>query len=92
MTIIFVVWRIFNYLIDIYSWILVAYALMSWVPALRFSVIGRFITRLAAPYLSLFERLPLRFAGLDFSVWVALASLWLIERFVGIVLQWLLML
>lgn len=76
-------------LMNIYSWILVAYALMSWVPQIQTSSIGRILTRLARPYLSLFDRLPLRIAGLDLSVLVALISLQVIEQFIRIVFNML---
>lgn len=73
-------------LIEIYSWVLIAAALISWVPAINFSPLGNFIRRLTNPYLSLFRSLPLQFAGLDFTILAALASLWLIEKFLVIVL------
>lgn len=72
-------------LTDIYSWILVAYALMSWIPQLQSSIVGRWIIKLVRPYLNLFDRLPLQFAGLDFTVLVALISIQVIEKFIVIV-------
>ncbi|PCS00459.1 YggT family protein [Lactococcus fujiensis] len=72
-------------LMDIYSWILVAYALMSWIPQLQSSIVGRWIIKLVRPYLNLFDRLPLQFAGLDFTVLVALISIQVIEKFIVIV-------
>lgn len=78
------------WLMNLYSFVLVAYALMSWVPQFRSNAVGRLITKLAYPYLSLFERLPLRFAGLDFSVLVALISLQVIQKFIEIVINALL--
>lgn len=83
-------WRLFQWVINVYSWVLVAYALLSWVPQLANSPVGRFIYRVSEPYVSIFRRLPLRFAGLDFSVLAALFSLQIIERFVFIILQRLL--
>ena len=72
-------------LMDIYSWILVAYALMSWIPQLQSSIVGRWIIKLVRPYLNLFDHLPLQFAGLDFTVLVALISIQVIEKFIVIV-------
>lgn len=77
-------------LIDLYTWVLVIYALMSWVPAIQYSKIGEIITRISEPYVSIFRQLPLRFGGLDLSVFVALISLQVIERFIVMVLQWIL--
>ncbi|MQW23747.1 MULTISPECIES: YggT family protein [unclassified Lactococcus] len=82
--------QIINYLfilINIYSWVLVAYALMSWVPQVQNSAIGRLIIKLSQPYISLFERLPLRIAGLDLSVLVAVISLQVIQQFIKIMFQ-----
>ena len=76
-------------LLDLYSFVLLAYALMSWMPSLYRTWIGQLIIKLARPYLSLFEQLPLRFAGLDFSVLVAIISLQVIQRFISLVLTWI---
>ncbi|QDK71847.1 YggT family protein [Lactococcus protaetiae] len=74
-------------LMDVYSFILVIYALMSWVPSLYGTWIGQLIIKISRPYLSLFENLPLRIAGLDFTIWVAIIALQLIQRFIAIVLN-----
>lgn len=67
-------------LITIYEWILIIYALMSWVPDLRNSRVGRLIEQLSRPFLSIFDRLPLQFAGIDFTVFVAIIALNCIQR------------
>ena len=46
-------------LLDVYSIILVIYALMSWIPTLYGTWFGRIIVKVSRPYLSLFENLPL---------------------------------
>lgn len=74
-------------LIDAYSIVLVIYALMSWIPSLYGSWFGRFIIKISRPYLSLFENLPLSFAGLDFSILVAVIVLQFIQRFIMIVVN-----
>jgi YggT family protein len=48
------------------------YAILSWFPGAYQSKLGKLITAIVRPYLSLFSRLPLQFAGIDFSVIVAL--------------------
>ena len=58
-------------LLDVYSIILVIYALMSWIPTLYGTWFGRIIVKVSRPYLSLFENLPLQFWGLDFSIVIA---------------------
>lgn len=72
-------------LLDVYSIILVIYALMSWIPTLYGTWFGRIIVKVSRPYLSLFENLPLRFWGLDFSIVIAFIVLKFIQRFIVIV-------
>ncbi|AJA57720.1 YggT family protein [Lactococcus lactis subsp. lactis] len=72
-------------LLDVYSIILVIYALMSWIPTLYGTCFGRIIVKVSRPYLSLFENLPLQFWGLDFSIVIAFIVLKFIQRFIVIV-------
>ena len=72
-------------LLDVYSIILVFYALMSWIPTLYGTWFGRIIVKVSRPYLSLFENLPLQFWGLDFSIVIAFIVLKFIQRFIVIV-------
>lgn len=74
--IIFLLYR----LITVYEWVLIAYALMSWVPGLRNNQIGRWITALSRPFLSIFDPLPLQVAGIDFTVVVGIIALNCIQR------------
>ncbi|WEA54835.1 YggT family protein [Lactococcus lactis] len=72
-------------LLDVYSIILVIYALMSWIPTLYGTWFGRIIVKVSRPYLSLFQNLPLQFWGLDFSIVIAFIVLKFIQRFIVIV-------
>lgn len=72
-------------LLDVYSIILVIYALMSWIPTLYGTWFGRIIVKVSRPYLSLFENLPLQFWGLDFSIVIAFIVLKFIQIFIVIV-------
>lgn len=72
-------------LLDVYSIILVIYALKSWIPTLYGTWFGRIIVKVSRPYLSLFENLPLQFWGLDFSIVIAFIVLKFIQRFIVIV-------
>ena len=65
--------------VDIYSLILVAFAVMSWFPGAYESSLGRWIVALVKPVLAPLQRLPLQIAGLDLSVWVAIVLI----RFLG---------
>ena len=81
---------IFQYLsniIQIYSIILVIYALLSWFPGAPQSTLGQMVHRLVEPFLSLFRKLPLQFGGLDFTVLVALLVLNCIKPVVGAIIS-----
>ena len=75
---IFLIRLIYN-AVDIYSLILVAFAVMSWFPGAYESSLGRWIVALVKPVLAPLQRLPLQIAGLDLSVWIAV----LLVRFLG---------
>ena len=75
---IFLIRMIYN-AVDIYSLILVAFAVMSWFPGAYESSLGRWIIALVKPVLAPLQRLPLQIAGLDLSVWVAIV----LVRFLG---------
>ena len=63
---------LFTKVIQIYSFVLVAYALMSWFPGAYDSKLGQFIIKISRPYLSLFDRFNLSFGPIDFTIIVAL--------------------
>ncbi|HHG7461064.1 TPA: YggT family protein [Streptococcus pneumoniae] len=75
---IFLIRMIYN-AVDIYSLILVAFAVMSWFPGAYESSLGRWIVALVKPVLAPLQRLPLQIAGIDLSVWVAIV----LVRFLG---------
>lgn len=75
---IFLIRMIYN-AVDIYSLILVAFAVMSWFPGAYESSLGRWIVALVKPVLAPLQRLALQIAGLDLSIWVAIV----LVRFLG---------
>ncbi|MBS7577649.1 MULTISPECIES: YggT family protein [unclassified Enterococcus] len=70
-----IILSILSKLIEIYSFCIIIYALLSWFPGAYQTKFGKAIITIVRPYLSLFSRLPLQFAGIDFSVIVALMVL-----------------
>lgn len=67
-------------LFDIYSWMIIAYILMSWLPGARESFIGEWLGRLTEPYLSPFRRIIPPIGGMiDISPIVALIALYFVE-------------
>ena len=65
----------------IYSWILVAFALLSWLPNAYETTLGRLLTSLVKPILQPLRRLPLSIGGLDFTVWVAVLLVHLLGNY-----------
>ena len=65
----------------IYSWILVAFALLSWFPNAYDTALGRLLTSLVKPILQPLRRLPLSIGGLDFTVWVAVLLVHLLGNY-----------
>lgn len=72
--------NITNQIFNIYSWVLVIYALMSWLPGARESALGQFISRLAQPYIDIFDRIIPPVGGISFNVIIALFTLQLAQR------------
>ncbi|PTO38461.1 YggT family protein [Enterococcus mundtii] len=58
-----------------YSMILVVYALLSWFPGGYQSSLGRILSKICEPYISLFDRLPLRFGPMDFTILASIVIL-----------------
>lgn len=73
--------KVFSRVLYVYSFILVAYAMLSWFPGAYQTKVGQFIIRLADPYVTVFRRLNLRIGMIDFSVMAAILSLQAIEYF-----------
>ncbi|MCM3569140.1 YggT family protein [Neobacillus mesonae] len=62
---------ILQQLIQIYSWALIIYILMSWFPNARETSIGRFLARICEPYLEPFRKIIPAIGMIDISPIVA---------------------
>lgn len=62
-------------LIRVYSYLLIAYSLLSWFPGAYNSWIGRLLSGIVEPVLKPFRALNLQFAGLDFTIFVIIIGL-----------------
>ena len=71
--------RLIQNAVNIYSFILLAFALLSWFPNAYNSSLGRLIISLVRPVIEPLHKLNLQFGGLDFTVWAAL----ILIQFVG---------
>ncbi|WP_438433431.1 YggT family protein [Gorillibacterium sp. sgz500922] len=72
---------ILGYAYQIYSFLIIAYILMSWLPNVRESQVGQILGKVVEPYLRPFRKLIPPIGGmLDVSPMVALAALFLIYQ------------
>ena len=71
--------RLIQNAVNIYSLLLLIYALLSWFPNSYGSSLERLLEKLIKPIVCPLRRLPLQFGGLDLSIWLAI----LIVRFLG---------
>ena len=61
--------------VDIYSWALIIYILMSWFPNARETGIGMFLARICEPFLEPFRRIIPSLGMIDISPIVAILVL-----------------
>ncbi len=79
---------IFTRVVSLYSFVLVAYALLSWFPGAYNTKLGQFIIKISRPYLSLFDRFNLSFGPIDFTIIVAIFLLQIVSSgFVKLVMN-----
>ena len=71
--------RLIQNAVNIYSLLLLIYALLSWFPNSYGSSLERLLEKLIRPIVDPLRRLPLQFGGLDLSIWLPI----LIVRFLG---------
>ncbi|MCP1640144.1 YggT family protein [Streptococcus gallinaceus] len=67
--------------IEIYSYVLLAYVLMSWIPGLYETWFGKLVIWLVKPVLQPFYKLNLQFVGMDWTVFVVMIAMNLLSRF-----------
>lgn len=70
----------------VYSLMLVAYVLMSWVPAVQNTSVGRILTKLCEPYLGIFRKFIPPIGMIDISPIVAIFLLNYIQKGLFIVI------
>lgn len=84
------IYTVINYIIWIYSLLLVIDAIMSWLPFLANSSLGQLLNKIINPYLNLFRRGPIeRLAystGIDVSPILGIFVLYFIQTYV---LRWI---
>lgn len=61
--------------IEIYTYVLIASVLMSWVPSIKESRIGQILTKITDPYLDIFRKFIPPIGMIDISPIVAIIAL-----------------
>ncbi|TQR08197.1 YggT family protein [Psychrobacillus soli] len=61
--------------VTIYTYALIVYILMSWVPSIQQSSIGKFLGRICDPYLDIFRKIIPPLGMIDISPIVAIFTL-----------------
>lgn len=73
---VYVLLNIINTILAVYGYVLIATAIISWIPDLSSTQLGQILDRLSAPYLRIFRRVirPIQFGGimLDIAFLVAI--------------------
>lgn len=74
----------------IYRFLLLGYILMSWIPSLQDSAVGRFLHSVCEPYLGFFRKFIPPIGMIDFSPIIGIFALSFIEKGIFIVLSYIL--
>ena len=83
------VFTFFDYAFSIYSFMLIAYILMSWVPAAQGSSVGKILEKACEPYLGFFRKFIPPIGMIDISPIVAIFLLNYIRKGVFIVIEFI---
>ncbi|MFZ1780181.1 MAG: YggT family protein [Enterococcus aquimarinus] len=73
--------------IEIYTVLLVVYALLSWFPGGYQTGFGRILSKVCEPYLGLFDHLNLSFGPVNFNIAFAIIVLQLASQAIVLLLQ-----
>lgn len=82
--------QIVELLFEIYSWLIIAYIFMSWLPQLKDSQVGDILAKIVEPYLAPFRKFIPPIGMIDISPIVAILALAFIEIGVVTLLEMLL--
>ncbi len=73
--------------ISLYSFLLIIYILMSWVPSMRENKFGQFLGKIVEPYLSFFRRFIPPLGMIDISPIVAIFALRFISEGIEVIFK-----
>ena len=83
------IYYIINSVFTIYTFMLIAYILLSWVPAAQNSAVGRFLAAVCEPYLGFFRKFIPPIGMIDISPIIALFALRFIQQGLMIVVSYI---
>lgn len=70
-----------NSILDLYFWVVIISAVLSWIEPNPYNPIVRFIYAITEPVFDwVRRRLPVFFGGIDFSPWIVIIAIGLIQR------------
>lgn len=68
--------------LEIYMWLIIARALISWVNPDPYNPIVRFLCSITDPVLNAIRRrIPVFFGGIDFSPWLVILAIMFLQKF-----------
>ncbi len=74
------IFYIIHQVFTIYTFMIIGYILLSWIPAAQDSAVGRFLATVCEPYLGFFRKFIPPIGMIDISPIVALFALRFIEK------------
>ncbi|KAB7669248.1 YggT family protein [Bacillus sp. B1-b2] len=80
---------ILSYLLQFYSYAIIIYIFMSWIPNARETAVGVFLSKICEPYLEIFRKIIPPLGMIDISPIVAIFVLNLAGRGVVQLFYWL---
>ena len=83
------IYEIVGTLFTIYYFCLIAYILMSWIPALQQSAVGEMLEKVCEPYLGIFRKFIPPLGMIDISPIVGILALRFIQQGVFVVLSYI---
>lgn len=83
------IFYVINQFFTIYTFMIIGYILMSWIPAAQDSAIGRFLAAVCEPYLGFFRKFIPPIGMIDISPIIALFALRFIQDGVIIIASYL---
>lgn len=83
------IFYIIQQIFTIYTFMIIGYILLSWVPAAQDSAVGRFLASVCEPYLGFFRKFIPPIGMIDISPIVALFALRFIEKGLMVVVSYI---